>query len=215
MKDMHLISINIGQSQVIPVGERQVDTGIDKRPVSKIRIERLGLAGDYVADKKNHGGPDQAVYVYSAQDYAWWEDQLGRKLAPGVFGENLTFSGYGGELRIGDRYRLGEVLLEVTAPRIPCSVFASHMGDLEFVKKFKKAGRPGFYARVLETGEGEAGARIERIPAPHDYPTLLEVYRMHYQDSPDPQKLRRMLASPLSERTHKRYSERLARVVGT
>lgn len=212
MKDMHLISINIGQSQIIPVRERQVDTGIDKHPVAKIRIEPLGLVGDYVADQKNHGGPDQAVYVYSAEDYAWWEGALGRNLPPGIFGENLTFSGYGGELRIGDRYRIGEVLLEVSAPRIPCSVFATHMGDLELVKKFKKAERPGFYARVLEPGEVEVGSPLERIPTPQDYPTLLEVYRMHYRDNPDPQKLRWMLASPLSERTHKRYTQRLARV---
>lgn len=216
MKDMHLISINIGKSQIIPVGERQVDTGIDKRAVQKIRIEPLGLVGDYVADQKNHGGPDQAVYVYSAEDYVWWEGQLERKLTPGSFGENLTFSEYGGEVRIGDRFRLGGVVIEATAPRIPCSVFATHMDDPELVKKFKKAGRPGFYARVIETGEVQVGAAIEPIPAPQDYPTILEVYQMHYQkDHPNPETLRWMLASPLAERTRKRYAEWLARVMGT
>jgi len=213
---MQLLSINIGSARTLQLGARSVSSGIDKASTARAYMGPLGLAEDVVVDQKHHGGPDQAVYVYSAEDYAWWGERLGQAQAYGTFGENLTFSSFGpGELRIGDRYRVGVAELEVTAPRIPCSVFAHRMKDPQWVRKFQEAGRPGFYARVLQPGEVRSGDPIEKVPAPEAYPTLLEVYRVWFEKSPQPETLQRILAAPIAARTRANYQERLRQAVAT
>src|SRR5215213_8587873 len=108
------------------IGARIVSTGIRKQPVERGHVHASGLAGDVVADTENHGGLDQALYLYSREDYEHWAPELGGAPPPGTFGENLTLSSFGSEaVRIGDRFRIGTALVEVTAPRIPCSVFAT------------------------------------------------------------------------------------------
>ncbi|MBO1436513.1 MOSC domain-containing protein [Meiothermus sp. CFH 77666] len=207
---MQLLSINIGRPQSLQVGDRPTVTGIYKNPVERAQISTLGLSGDHVDDQEHHGGPDQAVYVYSAEDYDWWMEQLGEGLEPGTFGENLTFSSFGeGTVRIGDRFRVGPVLLEVSAPRIPCATLAARMGDPNFVKKFRQAGRPGFYARVLEEGRVQRGQSIEKIAAPTHHATLLEVFDLWYDKTPDAARLRWVLSAPLAERARAVYAERL------
>ncbi len=116
---MRVVSLQIGSAQTI-----------DKQPVTEADFGAGGVAGDTVANTRHHGGPDQAVYVYPDEDYAWWREQLGRRLPPGIFGENMTIAAAGADpVRVGDRLPVGETLLEVTAPRIPCSVFAARMGE--------------------------------------------------------------------------------------
>lgn len=160
---------------------------------------RLGLEGDVQVDQKHHGGADQAVYLYSAEDYAWWREELGRELKPGVFGENITLSNFGdGERCVGDRLRCGEVLLELTAPRIPCATLAARMHDPGFVKKFSKAGRPGYYARVLEEGSLEGGIDC-RWEQRGTFP-LCEVYAMFFSKEPDEERVEALLREPIAER---------------
>lgn len=90
---MQLISVNIGQKRTQQKGKELETTGIYKMPTREpVRVASLGLQGDFIASEKNHGGPDQAVYVYGAADYAWWSQELGKELAPGTFGDNLTVS---------------------------------------------------------------------------------------------------------------------------
>ncbi|GIW24622.1 MOSC domain-containing protein [Meiothermus sp.] len=207
---MHLLSINLGRLQPLEIAHQTTPTGIYKNPVETGQISTLGLAGDQVADQEHHGGPDQALYVYSAEDYDWWMEQLGEVLEPGTFGENLTFSSFGeGPVRIGDRFRVGSVLLEVSAPRIPCATLAARMGDPGFVKKFRQAGRPGFYARVLEAGLVQQHQPIQKLAAPSHNPTLIEVFELWYDKTPDPAKLHWILTAPLAERARAVYAERL------
>ena len=143
---MHVESVNAGRAELMKIGARMVSTGIRKAAVERGHVGTLGLAGDVVADEENHGGPDQAIYLYSSEDYSFWAAELGGLPAPGTFGENLTLSSFGPEaVRIGDRYRVGEALLEVTAPRIPCAVFATRMGEADWVRRFADARRPGLY----------------------------------------------------------------------
>ena len=105
---MRLVSVNAGRSELMRIGARTVETGIRKAPVERGHVGALGLAGDVVADEENHGGPDQALYLYSSEDYAFWADDLGAAPEPGTFGENLTLSSFGAEpVRIGDRFRIG------------------------------------------------------------------------------------------------------------
>lgn len=142
-------------------------TAIVKRPVQgAVVVHALGLAGDQVADTLNHGGPDKAVYVFAREDLDWWGQELGRPLADGMFGENLTTRGIDvNEALVGERWRIGTALLEVCSIRIPCSVFAgwmqvSGLDARQWVRRFTATGRPGPYLRVVETGELAAGDEI-------------------------------------------------------
>jgi MOSC domain-containing protein YiiM len=183
------------------IGARLVRTGIRKAPVGRGFAGPLGLAGDVVADEENHGGLDQALYLYSSEDYAWWADELGGLPEPGTFGENVTLSSFGPEpVRIGDRLRVGAAVVEVTAPRIPCSVFATRMEEPAWVKRFAAARRPGLYVRVLEPGEVAEGDPVERLGGGGGHPTVVELMDVWYDADPDPELLERLLASPLAER---------------
>lgn len=210
---MRVVSVNAARAELMRIGARTVSTGIRKAPVGRSHVSALGLAGDTVADEENHGGPDQAVYLYSVEDYEAWASELGGMPEPGTFGENLTLSSFGPEpVRIGDRFRAGEALLEVTAPRIPCSVFATRMEEDEWVKRFAAARRPGLYARVLEPGEVAEGDPVERLPSGSAHPTVVELMDAWYDPEPDAELLRRLLASPLAVRARGSVEQKLAKV---
>jgi MOSC domain-containing protein YiiM len=208
---MNVESVNAAHDvDVLQVGSRRVETGIRKLPVARGRIGPLGLEGDLVADQENHGGPDQAVYLYSREDYEWWEEELAEPHPPGSFGENLTLSSFGSDpVRIGDRFRVGRALLEATAPRIPCGVFATHVRREAWVKRFAAAERPGVYARVLEPGEVAAGDPGERLDGAADNPPLVELMRVWYDRDAAPERLERLLAAPLAERARAVLARRL------
>jgi MOSC domain-containing protein YiiM len=211
---VRLVSVNAGARETMRIGARSVETGIRKAPVGRGHVGALGLAGDVVADEENHGGTDQAVYLYSADDYAWWAGELGAEPAPGTFGENLTLSSFGPEpVRIGDRFRIAAVLVEVTAPRIPCSVFATRMDEPEWVKRFAAARRPGLYARVLEPGDVAAGDAVGRIDADEEHPTVIDLMDVWYDAEPDPALLERLLRAPLAVRARANVERKLGRAV--
>lgn len=155
-------SVNAGKARPVPWGALR-RSAIDKRPVEgPVRVVRLGLEPDEIADLKNHGGIDQAVYAFAAEDLLSWGRSLGREIRDGEFGENLTTTGLDlNEARIGERWRVGSTLLEVASVRIPCSVFAGSVDQPRWVKRFTQSGRPGAYFRVIEEGTISAGDRIE------------------------------------------------------
>jgi MOSC domain-containing protein YiiM len=144
-------------------------TAIDKRPVQdRVRAGRYGLYGDVQADRADHGGLDQAVYAYAAEDAAFWEPELEREIPPGLFGENLRTRAVdvSGAL-IGERWRIGTALLEVTQPRTPCATFARRLGSPpRWVRRFTEANRTGAYLRVVEPGELGAGDAVEILSRP-------------------------------------------------
>jgi len=153
-------------------------TGIDKRPVNgAIRFTDNGLAGDVVVDKKHHGGFDKAVYAYASEDARWWERQIGVEINNGAFGENLTTEGIdvNGAL-IGERWRIGNVLLEVSEPRIPCRVFAGFWDRPTLIKDFTAALRPGSYLRIIEEGEIKAGDLIRVEFKPQHEVTIRDLF---------------------------------------
>jgi MOSC domain-containing protein YiiM len=199
---MDVLSINIGSVRTIGNANVSGQTGIYKLPVAgPVQVTAAGLADDAIVDTRNHGGPDQAVYVYGGADYAWWAVELGRELAPGTFGENLTISDLeSAPLAIGDRLHIGGVILEVTAPRIPCWKLAQRMGDPGFVKRFRAAERPGFYCRVVRAGELRAGESVTLVPYAGERVTVAEIFRDTYEPARDPAAIRRFLAAPLAER---------------
>lgn len=141
------------------------ETAIDKRPVSgPVEVTAAGLAGDRQVDS-GHGGPDLAVYVYAAEDAAWWAERLGRPVGPGLLGENLRTTGLDVTgARVGDRWRVGDVLLEVRRPRTPCENLSLRIGIEGFHLAFNASGRVGAMCRVVEPGHLRQGdeVRVER-----------------------------------------------------
>lgn len=163
-------------------------TAIDKRAVQgAVKVRELGLFADVQADRKRHGGLDQAVYAYAQEDAEFWEAQLGRELPPGWFGENLRVSGLDlSGARAGERWQLGtssfSVILEVTRPRIPCQTFARWVGGDEvsgWVARFTAAERPGAYLRVIRTGTIRAGQTIQVSDVAADAPSIRELFTSH------------------------------------
>lgn len=177
-----VISVNTGRAQDAPWG-RMKHTAIDKRPVTgQVHVGLLGLEGDEQADLNDHGGPEQAVYAYAREDLDWWAGQLGRELRDGAFGENVTTGGLDltGAL-IGEIWRLGSAVVQVTSPRIPCSVFKGWMGEKGWVKRFADAARPGAYLRVLRPGTVGPGSEAERLSRPERSVTVSAVMRGYYE----------------------------------
>lgn len=208
---MRLVSINRGQPESMSFGEREFLTGISKRPVpAAIRISEVGLDGDTIVDTDNHGGPDQAVYAYGAADYAWWSRTLGRDIAYGTFGDNLTIDGLPSDLNTGDRLMIGDVILEATAPRIPCSTLAARMQDSNFGLQFRRAERPGFYFRVLNEGDVSIGDNVVLIENPADCISMLDQFRLSYVLHPSAADLQRALDAPIAARMRAKFEKRLA-----
>jgi MOSC domain-containing protein YiiM len=183
--DARVISVNVGRSRDAEWAGRLRRTAIDKRPVAgPVDVGWLGLAGDEQADTQNHGGREQALYVYAREDLDWWVERLSRELANGMFGENVTTSGLDitGAL-IGEVWQLGTVVVQITAARIPCVVFAGWLDERQWVRRFADAGRPGAYLRVLQEGTVRAGDGIEVISRPAERVTLAEAMAAFYGDA--------------------------------
>jgi MOSC domain-containing protein YiiM len=153
-------AVNVGQSRELTFADAVVTTAIWKSPViGRRQVGRLGVEGDQQADLRAHGGPGKAVYVYAAESAAWWAGDLGLDGLPqGMFGENVTTSGIDVDgAVVGERWRVGSVLLQVSEPRVPCYKLAIRFDDPAMPRRFAAAGRPGAYLRVLTEGELGAG----------------------------------------------------------
>jgi MOSC domain-containing protein YiiM len=199
---MELLSINIGQARKQQRRDYIETTGIYKDPVQgPVAIKATGIEEDVICDKKNHGGPDQAVYVYGAADYAWWSEELGRQVGPGTFGDNLTISELeSAKFNIGDALHIGEVTLQVSAPRIPCGTFATRMGDPQWVRKFRRAERPGLYCRVIREGVLRLGDPVRVQPYAGETISILEMYREYYNKQKSQDLIHRHLRAPIAVR---------------
>jgi MOSC domain-containing protein YiiM len=174
---MRVVSVNVAEVREIQLARRKVKTGLFKSPVDwRVEVTTLGLTGDTQADRRVHGGEEQAVYAYAEEDIAWWESELGRELGPGFFGENLTLAGVDVNGAVpGERWEIGTALLEVTRPRQPCTKLAARVGDLGFVRRFAQARRPGAYLRVVREGELGAGDEVRITRAAGGGPTMAEL----------------------------------------
>jgi len=208
---MRIASVNTGKSESIGSGRSETVSGINKHPEdSGVFVSATGLNDDVICDGEHHGGVDQAVYAYSASDYAWWSEQLGREIPPGTFGENLTIDGLPVDMNAGDRLVIGAVTLEATAPRIPCSTLAAQMKDSSFGLKFRRAERPGFYFRVLSEGEVAAGEAVTLVQYADSSISMLELFRLHYEIKPSADVLTRALDAPIAVRMRDKFEARLA-----
>lgn len=190
----HVLSVNLGGPEPNPHKETR-DTGIDKRPVDgpvEVRAPGpkhgglgSGLVGDFIGDRRHHGGDDQAVYAFAREDLDRWAERLGRPLPDGYFGENLTTTGIDvNQARVGEVWRIGAagatgpaVELRVTDPRIPCSTFRGWTGERGWLRTFTADARPGTYLRVTVPGTIRAGDPIEVVHRPAHEVTAALVFR--------------------------------------
>lgn len=196
---MKITAVCLGQPQKLE--GKSYKTGIFKAPVTgPVMVDAHGLVGDSILNRKYHGGPDQAIYLEGSLTLNWWQEQLGRVLEPGTFGENLVIDGLDNcDLTVGDRLQIGDVLLEVSAPRIPCATFSARMQDARFAKHYTQAERPGAYCRVLQSGWVQTEMDVFHAPFPQDRLMLKDMMAVAFKSlSPDQKK--RYLALPIAER---------------
>lgn len=182
---MRLLSVNVSLPKEVPYQGKTVSTGIFKEPVGRrVMLRRLNLEGDGQADRNVHGGINKAVYAYPFEHYEYWSRELGRTdFTFGQFGENFTVSGMLEDaVRIGDVFRIGSALVEVTQPRAPCFKLGIRMGMESFPKSFMSSGRTGFYMKVLEEGEVGAGDNFERVAGEENTLSVRDVWHLAVQD---------------------------------
>ena len=178
--------MNVALPQTQRYGREEVRTGGAKRPVPNALLRSCGFDGDGQADLVNHGGVDKAVCVYPFDHYAHWERVFGHGLEPGAFSENLTVSGaVETGICIGDVFRVGEAVLQVSQPRTPCSKLAGKNGQRLLPKWVGQTGYTGFYMRVLSEGPVSAGDAFERIENHPDLIAVAEVNDVIYERSAD------------------------------
>ena len=194
-----LLSLNVGLPQDVDWHGRVVHTAVWKRPVEGPRMaRRLNIDGDGQGDLAGHGGEHRAVFVYQIGSYRYWQDQLGRDdFEYGQFGENFTVQGLADDqVRIGDRYRIGAALFEVSQPRVTCYRVGIRMDDPRIPALLVSQHRPGFYLRVLREGEVRAGDEIVQVAAGPAGMTVAEVDALLYLPGHPREQLRRALAIP-------------------
>jgi ferredoxin-NADP reductase/MOSC domain-containing protein YiiM len=194
-----LLSINVGLPRDVAWRGEKVRTAIWKQPVQgRIKVRRLNVEGDGQGDLAGHGGENRAVMVYQMDAYRYWEAQLGRKdFSFGQFGENFTVDGLADdEVCIGDRYRIGSVLFEVTQPRVTCYRVGIRMEEPAMAALLVSHHRPGFYFRVLEEGETGAGDEIAKVADGPERITVANIDALLYLPNPSREQLERALRVP-------------------
>jgi len=199
------LSVNVGTVREFEYGGRPAKSAIWKSPVvGRIAVRGVNLADDDQADRKAHGGPDKVVYAYAVEDARWWQQQIGRALEYGEFGENLTTEGIEvNDALVGDRWQIGTAILEVSEPRIPCWRLGVRMNDKTFPRKFTEALRPGAYLRLIVEGSVGAGDEIRVVERPVHALTIRDVFRIYTRDRDEVQ---RLLTVPQMSESWKRWA---------
>jgi MOSC domain-containing protein YiiM len=186
-----VLSVNVGGVREFEYNGRPARSAIWKSPVAGRIIARgVNLVGDDQADRQAHGGPDKALYAYTVEDARWWEQEIGRALAYGEFGENLTTEGIDvNDALVGERWQVGTMILEVSEPRIPCWRLGVRMKDKMFPRRFTEAMRPGAYLRLVVEGDVGAGDEIRVVERPDHDLTIRDVFRIYSRDRSEVERL--------------------------
>jgi len=205
-----VLSINI--TSVVHQGEwtgSEGRTGIDKRSVDgPIEFKNNGVVGDRIIDTNVHGGYDQAVYAYAIEDAKWWEKEINEEIPAGRFGENLTTEGIDvNAALVGEQWKIGSVILEVSQPRIPCRVFAGFWKRATLIKDFTQAGRPGAYLRIIQEGTAKAGDAIEVICKPDHAISISDLFSAK---SGERSKINEIKVVPQLSTEFKEWAEKIA-----
>lgn len=197
---MYIESGNIGKSTTIKWRGKELQTGIFKYEVEMpIFLGLEDVAEDHVIDRRYHGGEEKACYLYSADHYPFWKQKYPQvKWEWGMFGENLTVSGLQeSEIRIGDRFQIGEAIVQVTQPRQPCFKLGIRLGTQKAVNEFWNASFPGIYVRILQSGHVEKGDHFTLMESNPDSFSVAQVYSLFRKNQNDVDLLKKAIADPL------------------
>ncbi|HVX89735.1 MAG TPA: MOSC domain-containing protein [Gemmatimonadales bacterium] len=191
-----ILSFNAGTAEDRSYPDQVERTAIGKRPLAgRVRLTRLGIVGDQQVDRQHHGGPDRALCAYVADHHPGWVGALGRPPEPGLFGENLTVQGIDEtQVHCGDRFRVGSAIIEITTPRIPCMTLTRRLGYAEAIPFIRALGWCGWYNRVIEEGEAEAGDELELIHPDPAGVSIREIYGVNSDKTAPRAALERVLA---------------------
>jgi MOSC domain-containing protein YiiM len=206
-KHLKIISTNIAKPQFVTINGEQQRTGIFKKPTNQpIYLDKEEVKGDEISNRKVHGGIYKACYLFSADHYPYWEN-----LHPhldwhyGMLGENLTVEGLDEtQLHVGDIYKIGRALIQVTQPREPCTTFAAKMGSTNILEQFVNHGRPGTYVRVLEPGNVSVGDTLELLEKAVNSISVADFFKIIFDQEKNQEHLKRIVESeaiPLRKRT--------------
>jgi MOSC domain-containing protein YiiM len=196
---MRLIAVNVGQPRQVVWKGRTVTTGIFKAPVTgRVRLRQHNLDGDAQADVSVHGGLSKAVYLYPAEHYAAWRQELPDMELPwGMFGENFTTEGiWEATMHIGDRLRIGTAVVRVTEPRMPCYKLGLRFGRDDMLKRFLASRRTGLYVAVEQEGEVEAGETFTLLSRDTHGVTVADITRVYAHEKDDVDTLQRLVQLP-------------------
>lgn len=215
---MKVVSVNVGLPRTVNWKGQSVTTGIFKEPVAgPVMLRRLNLDGDRQADLSVHGGANKAAYVYPAEHYSYWQQELPDTNLPwGMFGENLTTQGLlEDSLYIGDRLRIGSTEVLVTEPRIPCYKLALKFGRDDIIKRFLWSGRSGFYLAVLQEGKVAAGDTIEFVQRDPRQVTVADIVRLYASEKNNRELLQRAVQlEALSEGWRDYFRQQIVKLEG-
>ena len=213
---MKVLSLNVGLPRRVLVRDREVVTAIFKSPVDgPLMLYRLNFDGDRQADLEVHGGTNKAVYAYPSEHYGYWRGQLPEvDFNWGHFGENVTTEDLREEdALIGDVYRMGQAVVKVTQPRMPCYKLGIRFGRDDMVKRFLASARSGIYFSVLEQGLVNRGDAIEKISTPSDGISIRDVSRAYANSRENVELVRRIVSARILPRgLHQDFVDELARI---
>ncbi|HJZ79425.1 MAG TPA: MOSC domain-containing protein [Pyrinomonadaceae bacterium] len=210
---MKLVSLNVSLPRMVEYNGEPVATGIFKEPVNgPVMLRTLNLDGDRQADLSVHGGPDKAVYGYPAEHYDFWRNELpDMKLPYGMFGENFTLDMEGmleASVNVGDCFRVGEVELIVTQPRLPCYKLGIKFGRVDIIKRFLQSRRTGFYFAVKKEGQVTAGDELKLVSRDANNITIADIVRLYAFAKDDFATMRRAIEVPALPESWRAYFEK-------
>jgi len=196
---VQVISTNIGQKTIVKWRGKDVETGIYKYPVNEpIHLGITDVKNDFVIDRRYHGGEDKACYLYSASHYPFWEEKFPKlDWQWGMFGENLTIEGLDeANIHIGNIYKLGSALVQITQPRQPCFKLGIRLGNAKAVKMFVAAEKPGAYIRILKHGEVKIGDKMVLVESKTENFTLQKIFHLIYNATENLDAVKQAIAIP-------------------
>lgn len=206
-------SINIGLPAKVTLPEGQpLYSGISKLPTSeKIYLNALGFEGDGVADNKNHGGPDKAVCAYCLDHFPFWKKEIGKKLSPGAFGENLSVTGLlETDIHLGDQFKIGDAVIECSQPRQPCYKLNKKFDISDMVHRVQNSGFTGYYFRVIQPGWVQSGMDMALIKEGSGEVSIESANRLMHRDKLNYKKMKQIIEETLlSERWKQTFKTRL------
>ncbi|RNF38278.1 MOSC domain-containing protein [Planococcus salinus] len=213
--DVEIKYFAVGLPEKMEYGKgKEMETAIRKKEVQEVFLSKEGFKGDGVADTKNHGGPDRAVCIYPYEHYAFWNDYFSKALPPAAFGENLTVTNMLEEqVYIGDIFRIGEAVVQVTQGRVPCNTIDRRLDMTPLLKGMVKTGFSGYLCRVLEEGTIRSDSKISLVKEHPEQVSVLFANHLYFHQPKNKEGLEKVLrVEELAEKWRKALTERLMKL---